>query len=188
DTGLFLDHREVRRLIGELAAGRRFLNLFGYTGAASVHAAAGGALATTTVDLSRTYLDWAGRNLALNGFGGRDHELIQADCLHWPRAEAGRRRWGLILLDPPSFSTSKRMTATLDVQRDQVALIQDALRLLEPGGILIFSNNLRRFQLDREALDSWGALEITNITAATLPKDFARNPRIHNVWRIEWRP
>ena len=80
------------------------------------------------------------------------------------------------------------MTATLDVQRDQVALIQDALRLLEPGGILIFSNNLRRFQLDREALDTWGALEITNITAATLPKDFARNPRIHNVWRIEWRP
>ncbi len=188
DTGLFLDHREVRRLIGKLAAGRRFLNLFGYTGAASVHAAAGGALGTTTVDLSRTYLDWAGRNLALNGFGGRDHELIQADCLHWPREEAGRRRWGLILLDPPSFSTSKRMTATLDVQRDQVALIQDALRLLEPGGILIFSNNLRRFQLDREALDRWGALEITNITAATLPKDFARNPRIHNVWRLEWRP
>ena len=178
----------MRRLIGKLAAGRRFLNLFGYTGAASVHAAAGGALGTTTVDLSRTYLDWAGRNLALNGFGGRDHELIQADCLHWPREEAGRRRWGLILLDPPSFSTSKRMTATLDVQRDQVALIQDALRLLEPGGILIFSNNLRRFQLDREALDRWGALEITNITAATLPKDFARNPRIHNVWRLEWRP
>ncbi len=188
DTGLFLDHREVRRLIGELALGRRFLNLFGYTGAASVHAAAGGALGTTTVDLSRTYLDWAGRNLALNGFGARDHELIQADCLRWPREQAGHRRWGLILLDPPSFSVSKRMTETLDVQRDHLALIQDAARLLEPGGILIFSNNLRRFRLEREALEGLGGLAIQNITAATLPKDFARNPRMHNVWRIERRP
>jgi len=188
DTGLFLDHREVRRLIGELALGRRFLNLFGYTGTASVHAAAGGALGTTTVDLSRTYLDWAGRNLALNGFGTRDHELIQADCLRWPREQAGHRRWGLILLDPPSFSVSKRMTETLDVQRDHLALIQDAARLLEPGGILIFSNNLRRFRLEREALEGFGGLAIQNITAATLPKDFARNPRMHNAWRIERRP
>ncbi len=188
DTGLFLDHREVRRLIGKLAAGRHFLNLFGYTGAASVHAAAGGALSTTTVDLSRTYLDWASRNLALNGFGGGNHELVQADCLHWPRGQAGRQRWGLVLLDPPSFSSSKRMTTTLDVQRDQVALIRDAVKLLEPGGILIFSNNLRRFRLDREELDTWGSLDITNITAATMPRDFARNPRIHNVWRIESRP
>jgi len=187
DTGLFLDHRLVRRLIGELAAGRRFLNLFGYTGTASVHAAAGGALSTTTVDLSRTYLDWAGRNLTLNGFRGWNHELIQADCLHWPRDQAGRRSWGLILLDPPSFSTSKRMTGTLDVQRDHLTLIQDALRLLEPGGILIFSNNLRRFQLDREALGAMAGLEIRDLTAATLPRDFARNPRIHNVWRFERR-
>ena len=226
DTGLFLDHRLVRHLIGELAGGRHFLNLFGYTGTASVHAAAGGGLSTTTVDLSRTYLDWAGRNLALNGFGGREHELIQADCLTWPREVAGRRRWGLILLDPPSFSTSKRMTATLDIQRDQALLLRDALRLLEPGGILIFSNNLRRFRLDREALaaalstapaprvsiwpatpgrgpggaegsdwpkrpdegDTLAGLEIRDLTAATLPKDFARNPRIHNVWRLQLRP
>jgi 23S rRNA (guanine2445-N2)-methyltransferase / 23S rRNA (guanine2069-N7)-methyltransferase len=188
DTGLFLDHREVRRLIGTLAAGRRFLNLFGYTGAASVHAAAGGALGTTTVDLSRTYLDWAGRNLALNGFRGRDHALIQADCLHWPRDAQGRRRWGLILLDPPSFSTSKRMTATLDVQRDHVTLIRDVLALLEPDGILIFSSNLKRFCLDREAINGSGGWEIRDITATTLPKDFARNPRIHNVWRIKRSP
>ena len=233
DTGLFLDHRLVRRLIGELAVGRHFLNLFGYTGTASVHAAAGGALSTTTVDLSRTYLDWAGRNLALNGFGGGRHELIQADCLTWPREGAGQRRWGLILLDPPSFSTSKRMTGTLDIQRDQARLIGDALRLLEPGGILIFSNNLRRFRLDREALaaalgtrrernvwpaapgrrpggsnrpdgsngsngsngpegsdgrDELAGLEISDLTAATLPRDFARNPRIHNVWRLQFQP
>jgi len=188
DTGLFLDHRSVRRLIGELAAGRRFLNLFGYTGTASVYAAAAGALSTTTVDLSRTYLDWAGRNLALNGFVGRDQELIQADCLHWPRGQAGRRRWGLILLDPPSFSTSKRMSETLDVQRDHLILIQDALWLLEPDGILIFSTNLRRFRLDREDLASREGLEIRDLTAATLPRDFARNPRIHQVWRLERRP
>ena len=212
DTGLFLDHRLVRRLIGELASGRHFLNLFGYTGTASVHAAAGCALSTTTVDLSGTYLDWAGRNLALNGFGGREHALIQADCLTWPRAVAGRRRWGLILLDPPSFSTSKRMSGTLDVQRDQALLLRDALRLLEPGGILIFSNNLRRFRLDREALAAalgpasgrsvWpmapgrdpdevtglAGLEIRDLTAATLPRDFARNPRIHNVWRLQYHP
>jgi 23S rRNA (guanine2445-N2)-methyltransferase / 23S rRNA (guanine2069-N7)-methyltransferase len=208
DTGIFLDHRLVRRLIGELAGGQHFLNLFGYTGTASVHAAAGGALSTTTVDLSRTYLDWAGRNLACNGFTGRGHELIQADCLTWPREVAGRRRWGLILLDPPSFSSSKRMTGTLDVQRDHVALIRDALKLLGPGGTLIFSNNLRRFRLDREALAAalatprgsghWPArpaavpsgetgVEIRDITAATLPRDFARNPRIHRVWRIEQR-
>ena len=187
DTGLFLDHREVRSLIGQWASGRHFLNLFGYTGTASVHAAAGGALSTTTVDLSRTYLDWARRNLALNGFQGPRHTLIQADCLRWPRDQAGHRRWGLILLDPPSFSTSKRMTTTLDIQRDQVTLIQAAIKLLEPGGTLIFSNNLRRFKLDGQSLTHQDGLDIHCITAATLPQDFARNPRIHHVWLIEKR-
>ena len=183
DTGLFLDHRPTRQLIGELARGKRFLNLFAYTGAASVHAARGGALATTSVDLSRTYLDWAARNLALNGFAPPWTELIQADCLQWIRDNAGRRRFGLIFLDPPTFSTSKRMDATFDVQRDHVALIQDTLDLLEPDGILIFSNNLRRFHM--EAGDLPG-VKITDISRTTLPPDFERNPRIHNTWRIEW--
>jgi len=182
DTGLFLDHRLTRRLLGELARGRRFLNLFAYTGAASVHAARGGALSTTSVDLSRTYLDWAARNLALNGLGPAAAELIQADCLQWLREQAGRRRFGLIFLDPPTFSTSKRMAGTFDVQRDHVALIRDTLELLEPGGILIFSNNLRRFRM--QATDLPG-LSITDISRATLPPDFERNPRIHHCWRIE---
>ena len=181
DTGLFLDHRDTRRLIGQLAADKRFLNLFAYTGTATVYAARGGAAATTTVDLSRTYLDWARRNLALNGIEGLGHELIHADCLDWLRLVEGRRRFDLIFLDPPTFSTSKRMDETLDIQRDHAALIRAAVRLLEPDGTLIFSNNLRRFRMDSEDLSE---LEITDISADTLPRDFARNPRIHNCWHI----
>jgi 23S rRNA (guanine2445-N2)-methyltransferase / 23S rRNA (guanine2069-N7)-methyltransferase len=181
DTGLFLDNRPTRRMLGALARGRRFLNLFAYTGAASVHAARGGALSTTSVDLSRTYLDWAARNLALNGFAPPWAELIQADCLQWVCDNARRRRFGLIFLDPPTFSTSKRMDGTFDVQRDHVDLIRDTLELLEPDGILIFSNNLRRFRM--EAGDLPG-VRVTDISRATLPPDFERNPRIHNCWRI----
>ncbi len=181
DTGLFLDHRDTRRLLGELAAGKRFLNLFAYTGAATVYAARGGALSTTTVDLSRTYLDWARRNMELNGIGGLGHELIHADCLDWLRQVEGRRRFDLIFLDPPTFSTSKRMEETLDIQRDHVALIWAAVQLLEPRGLLIFSNNLRRFRMDIDALPE---LDIVDIGPETIPRDFARNPRIHNCWRI----
>jgi 23S rRNA (guanine2445-N2)-methyltransferase / 23S rRNA (guanine2069-N7)-methyltransferase len=186
DTGLFLDHRETRRLIRRLAAGRRFLNLFGYTGSASVHAARGGARSTTTLDMSRTYIDWARRNLALNGYTGRDHELIQADCLDWlDNARAYHGRFGLIFLDPPSFSTSKRMQGTFDVQRDHVDLIRATLLLLEPNGELIFSNNLRRFRLDGSALAD---LRVEDITAQTIPRDFARHPNIHHCWRIRRSP
>ena len=183
DTGLFLDHRPTRELLQDLAAGRKFLNLFGYTGAATVHAAAGGATATTTVDLSSTYLDWARRNLELNGFGGRDHELMRADCREWleKRVREGRRRWGLIFLDPPVFSNSKRMAGSFDVQRDHPALISLASELLEPDGILIFSTNLRGFAMDSESLSG---LMLEDITRATIPPDYARNPRIHSCWRI----
>jgi 23S rRNA (guanine2445-N2)-methyltransferase / 23S rRNA (guanine2069-N7)-methyltransferase len=195
DTGLFLDHRRTRRMLRELAKDKRFLNLFGYTGAATVHAATS-ARATTTVDMSRTYLDWARRNLALNGFDGPQHELIQADVLVWledatrdgggrPRREQAveetERRYDLIFLDPPTFSTSKRMQDTLDIQRDHVALIRSAGRLLSPGGTLIFSTNFRRFRLDREGLEEF---EVEDISRATLPKDFERNPRIHQCFKL----
>jgi len=183
DTGLFLDHRLTRRLLSERAKGKRFLNLFGYTGTATVHAAAGGARATTTVDMSRTYLDWAQRNLALNGFTGRHHELVQADVFAWLREERDRR-YGLIFLDPPTFSTSKRMQGTLDIQRDHVHLITASAALLEPGGELLFSCNFRRFRLDTEAL---AAFDIEDLTAATIPRDFARNPRIHQCYRLRRR-
>jgi 23S rRNA (guanine2445-N2)-methyltransferase / 23S rRNA (guanine2069-N7)-methyltransferase len=179
DTGLFLDQRLTRRLIGELARGRDFLNLFGYTGTASVAAARGGARSTTTVDMSRTYLDWARRNLEANGFAGSRHALVQADCLRW-LADA-RGEYGLVFLDPPSFSTSKRMRGTLDVQRDHVRLIVDTARLLARDGVLLFSTNLRTFRLDRDALSAYA---LTDLSRPTLPKDFERTPRIHHLWRI----
>ena len=182
DTGLFLDHRQTRALIGQLAKGKRFLNLFAYTATATVYAGLGGATATTTVDMSNTYLDWARRNLELNGLRGSKHETLRADCTDWlAQAQQEGRRYGLIFLDPPTFSNSKFMEDSFDVQRDHVALIRGAVVLLEPGGVLIFSNNFRRFKLDTEALAD---LDIEDISAATLPPDFARNPKIHRCWKI----
>ena len=185
DTGLFLDHRATRRLVRERARNRHVLNLFCYTASASAHAAAGGARSTTSVDLSRTYVDWARQNLALNGFTGRDHQLIQADCLEWlANARAYRGRFGLIFLDPPTFSSSKRMRGTFDVQRDHADLLRGALALLAPDGELIFSTNRRRFRFDTDSLDPGGSLAIEDITNSTIPRDFARNPQIHRCWRI----
>ncbi len=184
DTGLFLDHRLIRSMIRELAGGRRFLNLFGYTGTATVYAARGGAAGTTTVDLSATYLDWARRNLELNGIDEDRHQLVQADCLEWlSQAVRSKPRpsYGLIFLDPPTFSNSKRMQETLDIQRDHVDLILKTARLLEPEGIVIFSTNRRHFKLDTDALRG---LRVENITKATIPLDFARHPEIHQCWRL----
>lgn len=182
DTGLFLDHRLTRQLVGRLAAGRSFLNLFAYTGVATVHAALGGARSTTTVDMSRTYLDIARRNMALNGQGGEQHRYEQADCLMWiDKALVRGLTFGLIFLDPPTFSTSRRMEGTLDIQRDHVELIQKTAALLELEGILIFSTNFRRFRLDSDALSN---LSIEDITQQTIPRDFERNHKIHQCWKI----
>ncbi len=183
DTGLFLDHRPTRQLVQELADGTRFLNLFAYTGTVTVHALIGGAQATTTVDMSRTYLEWAQKNIALNGFAPTRQELIQADCLTWlddmQQQRAGA--FDLIFLDPPTFSNSKSMEGTFDVQRDHVDLLRKTVNLLAPEGTLIFSNNLRNFKLDLENLPE---LQVENITRQTIPPDFERNPRIHNCWLI----
>jgi len=149
-----------------------------------VHAAMGGAKATTTVDMSNTYINWAKRNMDLNHFQG-DHEFIQADCMEWLATEAGQilhRQYDLIFLDPPTFSNSKKMDNVFDIQRDHVRLISDAAALLAPGGVLYFSTNFRRFKLDQEALS---ALTIEDISAATIPEDFSRNPKIHYCWRIQ---
>ena len=178
DTGLFLDHRLTRQRVGQLASGRSFLNLFAYTGTATVHAAGGGATSSTTVDMSRTYLDWAKRNLALNGLAGPQHGFVQADCLAW-LDEQGRvpsRRYGLIFVDPPTLSRSKRMTREFDVQRDHAALLEACARLLEPGGVIVFSNNFQKFRLDPTIGERF---EVEDLSRATLPEDFARNPRIH---------
>ncbi|OIO58739.1 MAG: bifunctional 23S rRNA (guanine(2069)-N(7))-methyltransferase RlmK/23S rRNA (guanine(2445)-N(2))-methyltransferase RlmL [Alphaproteobacteria bacterium CG_4_10_14_0_2_um_filter_63_37] len=181
DTGLFLDHRTTRALVRDMAPGKRFLNLFAYTGSVSVYAAAGGARSTTTVDLSYTYLDWAERNMALNGFTGPTHDFVQADCVTWLAEQPPKARFDLIFLDPPTFSNSKRMEGIFDVQRDHVVMIRQALGLLAPGGILLFSNNRRDFRLDSEALRD---VNIEDWNRKTLPQDFERHPKIHHCWRI----
>ncbi len=183
DTGLFLDHRPIRLLIGEQAKGKRFLNLFAYTGTATVHAAVGGAKSTVTVDMSKTYLDWAKRNLALNKLSG-DNQLIQANCVEWLEQEAKQkmpRQFDLIFLDPPTFSNSKRMEEVFDVQVDHIALINHAVELLAPNGVLYFSTNFRKFKLDKAALAD---LTIEDISAKTIPHDFARDSKVHYCWRI----
>jgi 23S rRNA (guanine2445-N2)-methyltransferase / 23S rRNA (guanine2069-N7)-methyltransferase len=183
DTGLFLDHRITRARLREAAGRKRFLNLFAYTGSATVYAAAGRARETTTVDMSATYLDWAQRNLAVNGFSGAQHQLVQADCIAWLKdAVAERRQYDLVFLDPPTFSNSKRMDDILDVQRDHRALIDRCMALLAPGGKLVFSNNAQKFKLDAEVGQAY---QVTDVSRATLPKDFERNPRIHQCFELE---
>ena len=185
DTGLFLDHRPTRRLIGELASGKRFLNLFAYTGTATVYAAGGGAVASTTVDMSRTYVEWAKRNLALNELAEPQHGFVQANCLTWLEEQrASARRWDLMFIDPPTHSRSKRMTEDFDVQRDHVKLLNLARELLTPRGTIVFSNNYTRFKLDAAAL---AAFEIEDIGRNTVPEDFARNPRIHSCFLLRAR-
>jgi 23S rRNA (guanine2445-N2)-methyltransferase / 23S rRNA (guanine2069-N7)-methyltransferase len=185
DTGLFLDHRIVRGMLRAWAKDADFLNLFCYTGSATVYAAAGGARSTTGVDLSNTYLDWAHENLLLNGFRGGNHELYRADCLAWlEEQESQGARFDLIFLDPPTFSNSKRMEGVLDVQRDHVGMIRRSMQLLRPAGRLVFSTNYTRFKLDA---DSLGDLAIEDISAATVPKDFERHARIHKCFVVRFK-
>ncbi|HEV2228712.1 MAG TPA: bifunctional 23S rRNA (guanine(2069)-N(7))-methyltransferase RlmK/23S rRNA (guanine(2445)-N(2))-methyltransferase RlmL [Steroidobacteraceae bacterium] len=185
DTGLFLDHRLTRARLGGAARGRSFLNLFAYTGAATVYAAAGGASTSISVDLSRTYLEWAQQNLALNDLTSPAHALVQADCREWLADAAARApRFDLIFLDPPTFSNSKRMEGVLDVARDHAQLIDACARLLAPGGLLVFSTNAQRFKLAPELSERFA---VVDVSAATLPEDFARNPRIHRCYEIRVR-
>ena len=185
DTGLFLDHRIVRGMLRAWAKDADFLNLFCYTGSATVYAAAGGARSTTGVDLSNTYLDWAHENLLLNGFRGDNHELYRADCLAWLEEQEPRgARFDLIFLDPPTFSNSKRMEGVLDVQRDHVGMIRRSLKLLRPAGRLVFSTNYTRFKLDQGGLED---LAIEDISAATVPKDFERHARIHKCFVVQFK-
>jgi 23S rRNA (guanine2445-N2)-methyltransferase / 23S rRNA (guanine2069-N7)-methyltransferase len=183
DTGLFLDHRITRQRLGELCKGKRFLNLFAYTGAATVHAVGGGAVSSTTVDMSYTYLEWAEKNLQLNQLDAPEHELIQADCLQWleHEAQAKQRQYEVIFIDPPTFSRSKRMDRDFEVQHDHVQLILWASELLAPGGLMVFSNNFTRFKLDQYGLREF---KVQDWTRETLPKDFERNPKIHCCFAI----
>lgn len=182
DTGLFLDHRPVRHRLQTLCRDKHFLNLFCYTGAATVHAALGGARSTTSVDLNPRYLAWAEANLALNGFAPAQHHLVRADVA--AALQKGGDQFDVIFMDPPTFSNSKRTQNVLDVQRDHVDLLRAAMRHLARDGLLLFSNNYRRFKLD-EVLAA--EFDVRDITAETIPADFARNARIHQCWEFRHR-
>ncbi len=184
DVGLFLDHRPTRHSVRERAKGKRVLNLFAYTGAFSVHARAGGATETTTVDMSKTYLDWYERNLVENGFAlNSNHVSIHADCLQWLEEQSpDRMRFDVIICDPPTFSNSKRMKAdSFAIQRDHSDLILRLTEFVAPGGEIFFSTNARGFTLNESAIpEGFGIREISN---RSVPEDF-RNRRIHRCWRI----
>lgn len=186
DTGLFLDHRPIRKWVHENAKGKHFLNLFSYTSSVSLQAALGGAESTTSVDMSNTYLSWSKDNFELNKLNLNIHKFIQADCVEWlkqggSRAYGLRSKYDLIFMDPPSFSNSKRMEGVLDIQRDHVELIDAAMSLLDKEGKLIFSNNLRKFKLDEELATRY---QVKNISKQSIDKDFERNQSIHQCWMI----
>ena len=182
DTGLFLDHRTTRGRLRTAAAGKRFLNLFAYTCTASVYAAAGGAVSTTSVDMSNTYLNWAQRNFELNGLSPEHNGLVQADCRVWLEvAGRGRERYDLIFIDPPTFSNSKRMEGVFDVERDHPEFIEGCMRLLAPDGLVVFSTNSQRFRLDESLSQRY---DVRDISGKTLPQDFERNPRIHKCFEV----
>ncbi|MEP4889567.1 MAG: bifunctional 23S rRNA (guanine(2069)-N(7))-methyltransferase RlmK/23S rRNA (guanine(2445)-N(2))-methyltransferase RlmL [Aliiglaciecola sp.] len=178
DTGLFLDHRITREIIQQRSRNKDVLNLFAYTGSVSVHAGLGGAKSVTTVDMSKTYINWAKQNVQLNNIQCAN-QFIQADCINWLADH--EHTYDLIFIDPPSFSNSKRMDSTWDVQRDYLQLIEHAYNRLNVNGEIIFSNNLRSFKLDNNAVNDLG-LSVENISQKTLPEDFKRNPKIHHCW------
>ena len=180
DTGLFLDHRNTRAMVRDSAAGKSFLNLFAYTGAFTVYAAAGGAARTTSVDLSENYLRWAEENLRLNGFTGREHQLVREDASEFLASLGKDQSFDLAVVDPPTFSNSKRLKHDWDVQRDHAALLKQVIRHMSAGGVIYFSTNSRRFKLDEAAL---AGVSVREISRQTVPEDF-RNQRIHRCWRM----
>jgi 23S rRNA (guanine2445-N2)-methyltransferase / 23S rRNA (guanine2069-N7)-methyltransferase len=186
DTGLFLDHRVTRELLREHASKKRALNLFAYTGTASVAMAMGGASAVHTVDLNRGYLAWAQRNMAANGFTGAAYTYEQADATQWVQLHRhDKEKYDLIFVDPPTFSNSSAMgSRTWDVQRDHVELLIAVSRMLAAGGAAVFSTNLRSFEPGTDALARAG-VRLTDITARTIPEDFARNPRVHHCYLVQ---
>ena len=183
DTGLFLDHRKTRQMVREESAGKRFLNLFAYTGAFTVYAVSGGAISSTTVDLSRNYLDWAQRNLKTNGFEGSAHQFVHADTREFiEQARQSNRKFDLVVVDPPTFSNSKQTEQDWEVQSGHVEMLNSLLSILESNATVYFSTNFRRFKLDEDGLDS--RFQPIEITRQTIPDDF-RNKRIHRCWKLK---
>lgn len=180
DTGIFLDHRPIRQKIFKMADGKKFLNLFCYTGSVSVFAALGGAR-TTSVDMSQTYLRWAQDNFSLNKIEFDDHSFVNADVLDWLRINKNQKTFDLIFLDPPTFSNSKKMEDSFEVERDQDFLVNACMEMLNPGGVLYFSNNKRKFKLSEKILSNYS---VKDITEESIPQDF-HDKKIHNCYEIK---
>lgn len=184
DTGLFLDHRDTRLMVRQNSVGKKVLNLFCYTGAFSVYAAAGGAVSTTSVDLSNVYLQWAKENMEINHFISPAHSFINADVFAFLEdARKSGEKWDIIILDPPTFSNSRKMEKVLDIQKDHLFLINQCLSILTKQGTLVFSNNYRNFKMDSRVRDKGF---VNNITEETIPEDF-KGSKIHKCWLIEKR-
>ncbi len=181
DTGLFLDHRETRRLVASYAKDKEVLNLFAYTCSFSVQSAKAGATYTKSVDMSNTYTEWGKENFILNGFSLKNHEIVRADCLKFLGEE--RHKYDIIIIDPPTISRSKKMDQMFDIQKDYIYLIQESIRLLKPEGRIFFSTNSRRFLFDENLFPG---MVISEISDKTLPIDF-HDPKIHRCWRLEKR-
>lgn len=181
DTGLFLDHRETRRMVGTMSQGKRVLNLFAYTCSFSIHAAAGGASFTKSVDMSNTYTRWGRENFRLNSFSHKNHEIVRADCLKFLEEEVRtHNKYDLIIIDPPTISRSKKMDEKFNVQLDYLFLISSALKLLAKDGVIFFSTNSRKFSFDKSQFET---CLIEEITHKTIPIDI-RNKKIHRCWKI----
>ena len=180
DTGLFLDHRPLREKIFQRVKGQRFLNLFAYTGSATIHAAVGGAASTTTVDLSATYTNWTKMNLTLNGLSTEKHTVFQGDCVRW--LQECKTVFDVIFVDPPTFSNTKKEKRVFDIQRDHFDLIKLAMSRLAASGVLYFSTNYKRFLLDARLTEFF---DIENISKATIPYDFSRNKKTHMCWEMK---
>lgn len=179
DTGLFLDHRPMRQKVFKAAQDKKFLNLFCYTGSVSVFAALGGAR-TTSVDMSQTYLNWAQDNFVLNNIDLGAHSFINSDVLEWLKTERFKKKFDMIFLDPPTFSNSKKMNDTFEVERDQEFLVESCMMMLEPGGILYFSNNKRKFKIAPTLAEKY---LIRDISKESIPQDF-HDQKIHNCFEI----
>ncbi len=180
DTGLFLDHRPMRQKVFKSVSGKRFLNLFCYTGAVSVFAALGGAR-TTSVDMSQTYLRWAQDNFILNGIDLSEHKFVNANVLEWLQEARTHEKFDVIFLDPPTFSNSKKMKDSFEVERDQEILVHACMAMLNPQGVLFFSNNKRKFRLSDNVLSKY---KVKDLTEESIPQDF-HDKKIHCCFEIK---
>lgn len=181
DTGLFLDHRETRKLVASMSKGKKLLNLFAYTCSFSIQAAMAGASYTKSVDLSNTYTAWAKDNFRLNSLSLQNNEVIRADCLKFLEEEVNKgKEYDIIVIDPPTISRSKKMLQMFDIQLDYIPLLSKASQLLAKEGIIYFSTNSRKFLFERDLFSSY---YIEEISAKTKPLDF-HDPKIHRCWKL----